>query len=260
MTCILNEPGCPNPVQLEHTAFIDTAASITLLTKKTPAVSTTQPNVQISIVQPGRDCMTTTHTVDLLLSNLPPEARLAHQLPGLVNNLFSVAVLCNAGCEVFFQKTGCEVTLNRKTILRGWREPQNCLWCVMIVDDGWTTKLTICNITRPIIPLSTTPTGHLTNSMPIMPSKSNTTLANSLYECSDMGQLTNYYYACLNYPVKTTLTIKAIDRGYLKGWRGLASQQTRRHIPVATESKMGYMDQQCQGVRSTQPTPTTMPL
>jgi hypothetical protein len=68
-----------------------------------------------------------------------------------------------------------------------------------------------------------------------------------------------YYYVCLNYPVKSTLT-KAINRDYLKGWRGLMSQQTRCHIFVSTDSEMGHMDQQPQGVQSTQPTPTTMPL
>ncbi len=74
-----------------------------------------------------------------------------------------------------------------------------------------------------------------------------------------MGQLTNNYYACLSYPVKSTLT-KAIDRSYLKGWRGLTSQRTRHHISISTESKMGHMDQQRQGVRFTQPTPITVPL
>jgi hypothetical protein len=138
--------------------------------------------------------------------------------------------------------------------LRGWRDSQNCLWRVMIVDDGWMTKLTVRDVTRPIVPLSTTPSGNLANSMPIVPSESNATLANSLYKCSNTGQLTNYYYACLNYPLKSTLT-KAINRGYLKSWQGLTSQQTRHHISVSTESKMGHMDQQCQGVQSTQPIP-----
>ncbi len=128
----------------------------------------------------------------------------------------------------------------------------------MIINDGWTIKLTICNVARPIIPLSSTPTGHHANSMPMVPSKSNVTLANSLYKCSNMGQLTKYYYTCLNYPVKSTLT-KAIKRSYLKGCQGLTSQQTCRHISVSTESKMGHMDQQHQGVQSTHPTVTTMP-
>jgi hypothetical protein len=142
--------------------------------------------------------MTATHTIDLLLSNLPAEAHLAHQLPGLVNNLLTIVILCNTGCKIFFQKTGCEVTLNGKTILQGWRDPKNCLWHVMIASDGWATKLTIRNVTRPITPLSTTPTGHLANIMPIVPSISNKTLANSLFNCSNAGQSTNYYYACLN--------------------------------------------------------------
>jgi hypothetical protein len=203
--------------------------------------------------------MTTTHTVNLLLSNLPPEACLVHQLSSLVINLLSITILCKAGCKVFFHKTGCKVTLNGKTILRGWRDPKNCRWHVMIINDGWITNLAVHDVTRPIILLFTTPTRHLANSMSIMPSESNTTLANSLYECSNMGQLTNYYYACLNYPVKSTLT-KAISRGYLKGWWGLTSQRTHHHISVSTDSQMGHMDQQRQGVQSTQPTPTTVPL
>jgi hypothetical protein len=202
--------------------------------------------------------MTTTHDVDLILRKLPPKACLVHKLPSLVNNLLSVAILCNTGCKEFFHKTGCKVTLNGKSISRGWRDFKNCLWRVMIIDDGWRTKLTIRNVARPVIPLSTTPTGHLANSTPIVPSKSNTTLVNSLYKCSNTGQLTNYYYAYLNYPIKSTLT-KAIDKGYLKGWWGLTSQQTCRHISVSTESEMGHMNQQHQGFRSTQPTPKTVP-
>jgi hypothetical protein len=73
----------------------------------------------------------------------------------------------------------------------------------MIVNDGWTAKLTTRDITRPVIPLSTTPTGHLTNSLPIVPSEYKTTLANSLYKHSNKGKLTNYYYGCLNYPIKS---------------------------------------------------------
>ncbi len=183
--------------------------------------------------------MRTTHPVNLLLNKLPPEAPLAHQLPGRVNNLLSVAVLCNAGCKVFFHKTGCKVTLDRKTILRGWRDPKNCFWRVMIVNDGWRTKLTVQNVTRPVNPLSTTFTGHLANSMPIVPSKSNTTLANSLYECSNMSQLINYYYPCLNYPASNPLSPTRLSTdGYLNGWQGLTSQRTHRRISVFTESEM----------------------
>jgi hypothetical protein len=119
ITCTFNEPSCANLVQLEYIAFINTAVSVSLFTKKTTAAATTQPNVQISVVQLGGQCMMTMLAVNLMLSKLPSEAQLAHQLFDLVNNLLSVAVLCNAGCKVFFHKTGCKVTLDEKTILQG---------------------------------------------------------------------------------------------------------------------------------------------
>ena len=200
--------------------------------------------------------MTSTHAVNLLLNKLPADARLAHRLPDLVNNFLSVAVLCDAGCEVFFHKHGCEVTHTGETILRGWRDPKNRLWRVKLVDDGWTTKLTIRDdATRPPIPLTTTPTG-IAMAAPTTDTVKEAQ-ANSLYECSNTHQLIHYYYACLNYPVPSSL-LQAIDRGYSRGWRGLTSQRVRRHITGSPELAMGHLDQIRQGTRSTQPrTPTS---
>ena len=77
------------------------------------------------------------------------------------------------------------------------------------MDDRWTTKLTIRDdATGPPIPLMTTPTG-IAMATPT-PNKL-TEQANSLYECSNTHQLMHYYYACLNYPVPSSL-IQAIDR------------------------------------------------
>jgi hypothetical protein len=194
--------------------------------------------------------------VNLLLKKLPAEARLAHQLPGLVNNLLLVAVLCDAGCGVFFHKHGCEVTHNGETILRGWRDPKNRLWHVKLVDDGWNTKLTICDdATRLPIPLTTTPTGI------VMPAPTTNRVpeaqANSLYECSNTHQLIHYYYACLNYPVPSSL-LQAINRRYFRGWQGLTAQRVQHHITGSPKSAMGHLDQVRQGTCSTQPqTPTS---
>ena len=87
------EPGCVNPENLDETALIDTAASITLLTLKAPTPTTANANVQISIIQPGGNKMVTSHAVNLLLRKLPTNAKNGHRLPGLVNNLLSVATL-----------------------------------------------------------------------------------------------------------------------------------------------------------------------
>ncbi len=89
--------------------------------KTAPATATLNVDIQITVIQPGGNQMTTTLTVDLLLRNLPPEVRLGHRLPGLVNNRLSVAALVDAGCKVFFHCTGCKVTFNGAIILQGWR-------------------------------------------------------------------------------------------------------------------------------------------
>jgi hypothetical protein len=182
--------------------------------------------------------MTTTHTVDLLLRNLPPEARLGHRLLGLVNNLLSVATLVDAGCEVFFHCNGCKVTSDGMAILRGWRDPKNKLWRVKIINDGWAMDYRIPVPTKesepPTIPLVTPPTS----------------LANSLYECLTTHKLTHFYYACLNFLVLSTL-ILALTAGYLKGFPGLTADRVRCHIDVSSEYGRGHMDQVRQGQRST---------
>jgi hypothetical protein len=77
----------------------------------------TNMDIQITVIQPGSNQMTTTHAAGLLLWNLPPEACLGHRLPGLVNNLLFIAALVDAGCKVFFRCTGCKVTFNGAIIL-----------------------------------------------------------------------------------------------------------------------------------------------
>jgi hypothetical protein len=89
------ETGCAKPYDLKLTAFIDTAAMLRLLTTKALASPNTHTNPGTSVIQPGGTSMCTTHAMDLLLQKLPPDARMAHRLPGLVNNLLSITVLCN---------------------------------------------------------------------------------------------------------------------------------------------------------------------
>ena len=69
--------------------------------------------------QPAGTSFFTTGTLEFLLSKLPKEAREAHHAP-VTNNLVSVFVLCDAGCEVLFHPAGCDITYNGETIIRGW--------------------------------------------------------------------------------------------------------------------------------------------
>ncbi len=179
-------------------ALINTAALCMLLTLRAPATATAKPHGSITVIQPGGDCMTTTHAVNLLLCNLPPEARLRHCLPGLVNNLLSIAALVNAGCKVFFHRTGCKVAFDGTVILQGWHDPKNKLWHVKIMDYGWTTNL---------------------HAPPIM-------WPNSLDECLTTHKLMHFYYTCLNFLVMLAL-ILALNAGYLKGFPDLTADRVR---------------------------------
>jgi hypothetical protein len=70
--------------------------------------------------------------------------------------------------------------------------------------------------------------------------------ANILYECNNTYQLIKLYHANLNYMVVSML-VKAINKGYLKGFSGLPSHQVCQHIKVKDETEKGHMDQSCQG-------------
>ena len=110
-------PGCANPPDLHNTALLDTAANISLLTPHAPAKVDTTSLPPKTILQPSGDTLTTSGNVTLLLPKLPPSAKQAYRIAGLTNNLLSAFALADAGCELFFHHTGCEVTLNREIIL-----------------------------------------------------------------------------------------------------------------------------------------------
>jgi hypothetical protein len=228
--------GCTNRPDSSSTACIGYAASKSLVTPSTqtsPAISLES----IIVIQSGGDKMRTTHTADLLLSKLPPNACMGHSLPGLTNDLPSIEVLCNAGCKEFFNATGCEVTFDGKVILQGWHDPKHCLWHVCIVDDGGTTNLKIDdNVTTP----------------------QTTAIMHSLYDCNNAQQLTHFYHACLFLPVVSTLTT-AINKGYVKGFPGLTAQRTCHHVQINDVTKKGHMNQTCQGQGSMHPTLPTPP-
>ena len=102
---------------------MDTAANITLLAAGAPSIRADIQTNPKSVLQPTGDKLLTTEDLHLLLNKLPPDARVAHRAPGISHNLVSAASLADAGCDLFFHQTGCEISLNGEIILRGWRDP-----------------------------------------------------------------------------------------------------------------------------------------
>ena len=76
--------------------------------------------------------MVTTKTFNLLLQKLPTKVRQAHRVQGIINSLLSVPFLVDAGCEVFFHRTGCDITFNGETIIHGWRDIATNMWHISL--------------------------------------------------------------------------------------------------------------------------------
>eukprot|EP00804_Cyclotella_cryptica_P013537 CCRYP_021093-RA/>CCRYP_021093-RA protein AED:0.19 eAED:0.14 QI:0/0/0/1/1/1/4/0/1001 len=177
----------------------------------------------------------TTETFLLLLNKLPTAAKEAHRAPGIAHNLVSAATLANTECELFFHKTGCKVSLNGEIILQGWRDPDTRLWRISILPTSGNNII---------------PTDHnLINLFSRHPAPQ----VSSIYECKNTNQLINFYYATMGYPV-ISMWIKAIDKGYFRGWRGLTSDLTsdrvRCFVKTSQPSEQGHMNQRRAGIQS----------
>ena len=106
------QPGYVNPPDINTNALVDSAANVSLLANGAPANESATQLPTKTILQPARARMFTTKTMELLLAKLPNADREAHRETGIIDNLLSVSVLYDAGCEVFFHSTGCEISLH----------------------------------------------------------------------------------------------------------------------------------------------------
>ena len=146
--------------------------------------------------------MFTTKTMELLLTKLPKAAREAHLAPGIINNLLSVSVLCDASCEAFFHSTGYEMNFNEEIIVRGWRDMQTNMWSIPLIDKR-VSKI-----------LSAYSDGAIMPKLGAMPITEG--LSNNVYECETMGRLIQFYHSTMGYPCTSTWC-KSITLGYFKG-------------------------------------------
>ena len=176
-----------NPLNIDDTALIESAASITFLNKRAKANQSKLQDIEKSLSIPNRATMKTTVTLDLLLDKLTPASQTAHRCPGITNNLLAVSTLCNAGCSVLFLEHGVKVEFNGEIVLQGWRDQRNDLWRFPITSkvEG-----------NSIIPSTLTAYYNPSQSI-IMQS-----LINSIYECDNTKELIRYYHEAFFYPTK----------------------------------------------------------
>jgi hypothetical protein len=118
----------------------------------TPCNNKQEAHVPLSVNMPNGTTIQSSHTCDLLLTDLPPQERKAHILPGLVHeSLISVGQLCDSGCDSRCD-SGCDVTLTQeqvtvsrdgKCVIYGSRDPRSRLWRVDLKKKFETKKCTV---------------------------------------------------------------------------------------------------------------------
>jgi hypothetical protein len=124
-------------VTTNDTEILDSDCTSNFLSATAPCNNKQEVHVPLSVNMPTGPTIQSSHTCDLLLAYLPPQARKAHILPGLVHNsLISVGQLCNNGCDATFTRE--QVTVSRD------RDPRSRLWRVDL-KKKFETKHVQCN-------------------------------------------------------------------------------------------------------------------
>ena len=132
-----NSPGCNNPQNVENeTAFLDTAAYKTLLSRKAKCKRPLIQKPNMSLGTRSKKTIMMTETLELLLSNLPEEAREAFIVPVIPHKLIAACELVDAGCSIHFYKHGCKIEFEGETLNRGWQDKATRLWRIALTSEG----------------------------------------------------------------------------------------------------------------------------
>jgi hypothetical protein len=111
-------------VTTNDTAILDSGCTSNFLSATAPCSNKQKAHIPLSVNMPNGTTIQSSHTCDLLLADLPPQARKAHILPGLVHNsLISVGQLCDNGCSVTFTQEQVTVSKNGKCVMYGSIDP-----------------------------------------------------------------------------------------------------------------------------------------
>jgi hypothetical protein len=107
-------------VTTHDTAILDSRFTSNFLSATAPCSDKQAAQVTLNVNMHNCTTIQSSHTCELLLTDLPPQARKAHILPGLVHNsLISVGQLCDNGCNVTFTQEQATVSKNGKCVMYG---------------------------------------------------------------------------------------------------------------------------------------------
>jgi hypothetical protein len=204
-------------VTTNDTEILDCGCTSKFLSATAPCSNKQEAHVPLSVNMPNGTTIQSSHTCDLLLADLTPQARQAHIFPGLVHNsLISVGQLCDNGCNVTFTQEQVMVSKNRKCVMYGSRDPRSRLWRVDLKQRFETNQLQY----------------------------------NHAHDNNSQKDLINYLHAACFSRVKSTW-ITAIKNGHFTSWQGLTKHAVEKKLSKSTSTTKGNLNKKRQNARTT---------
>jgi hypothetical protein len=201
----------------DDTAILDSGCTTNFLSAAAPCSNKQAAHVPLNVNMPNGTTIQLSHTCNLLLADLPPQARQTHILPGLVHNsLILVGQLWDNECSVTLTQGQVTISKNGKHLMYGSRDPKSRLWRVDL-KQKFKTKHVQCN---------------------------------DAHDTNNQKDLINYLHAAYFSPVKSTW-IKAIKNGNFSSWPGLTEHAVENHLSKSTSTTKCHLNQQRQNARTT---------
>jgi hypothetical protein len=131
------------------------------------------------------------------------------------------------------------VTVTKEAILRGWRDKDNKLWRIPLVDMAQNQNTNTIIVNRP-------PTEFLPNRPP--PKEA----IHNIFELKTTPELVRYHHTSAGFPTKPQW-IAAIKNKQYALWPGLSVDAARRHFLESDETHTGHGRKTPSGLQSTKP-------
>jgi hypothetical protein len=166
-----------------------------------------------------------------------------HVVPKLsIASLIGIRVLCDAGCEVIFTKTNCDVWYKGTIILSGKKDPSTDLWTLPIGPNKEQSK-------------TIKPVGQAQKKSRTVPADAHegaTQAASFTHSVKTRANAVKFAHQSLCNPKISTL-LKAVRRGFLDGCPNLSKKLINKYLNASPATAKGHMKRPRHGIRSTTP-------
>ena len=227
-----------NVEDIRQWAILDSGATSPFLCMDAQATGVTPTKDPITVTIPDGTKLTSTHTRELDVPNLPKAARTGHILPGMsAYSLVSVVTLCNAGCRVIFDMIGVTVTHRGRLVMEGRKCTRTGLWMVPISrtateKGGRTPTITPINNSTP-----NEQHGNATWYQDTVHSH----FAGNIIQTSSKAELAAYHHQSLGSPPMSTLLLVLKNHPNLFfTFPGLTYELINKHLPPSSATAKGH--------------------